>query len=50
MSDSAYNGFTNDEIAILERHGSLVCCPIPTIEYIGGGSARCMIAENFLPE
>ena len=48
MSESAYKGFTAPQISILEKHGSLIICPIPTIEYIGGGSARCMIAENFL--
>jgi len=48
MSESAFNGFTTVQLAVLEQHGSLIICPIPTIEYIGGGSARCMIAENFL--
>ena len=50
MSESAFNGFTRGQLAILEKHGSLIICPIPTIEYIGGGSARCMIAENYLPK
>jgi len=48
MSESAFNGFTPQQIKIIEKHGSIIACPIPTIEYIGGGSARCMIAENFL--
>ena len=48
MSESAYKGFTTAQISILEKHGNLIICPVPTIEYIGGGSARCMIAENFL--
>ncbi len=48
MSESAYKGFTAPQISTLEKNGSLITCPIPTIEYIGGGSARCMIAENFL--
>ncbi|MCP3673298.1 MAG: hypothetical protein GY829_02335, partial [Gammaproteobacteria bacterium] len=48
LSESAYKGFTAPQISILEKNGSLLVCPIPTIEYIGGGSARCMIAENFL--
>lgn len=48
MSESAFNGFTTVQLAVLEQHGSLIICPIPTIEYIGGGSTRCMIAENFL--
>lgn len=49
MSDSAYHGFTKEQKNLLKLHGKLVPCPIETIETIGGGSARCMIAENFLP-
>ena len=33
----------------LERFGGIVTAPIPTIERLGGGSVRCMIAEVFLP-
>jgi hypothetical protein len=33
----------------LERHGRLVAAAIPTIERIGGGSVRCMLAEVALP-
>jgi hypothetical protein len=33
----------------LERHGAIVSAAIPTIERLGGGSVRCMIAEVFLP-
>lgn len=48
FSQSAYNGFTPAQRKTLERHGSLAICEIPTIERIGGGSTRCMLAENFL--
>jgi hypothetical protein len=48
MSHSAYRGFTAHQKKILERHGEFAIFEIPTIETIGGGSARCMIAENFL--
>ncbi|PCJ49933.1 MAG: hypothetical protein COA74_03850 [Gammaproteobacteria bacterium] len=48
LSDSAYKGFTRSQIVTLEQHGTLIVCSIPTIEYVGGGSARCMLAENFL--
>jgi hypothetical protein len=34
---------------MLERFGSLVAADIPTIEAVGGGSVRCMIAEIHLP-
>lgn len=49
MSNSAYKGFTNQQKQILERHADFAIFDIPTIESVGGGSARCMIAENFLP-
>lgn len=48
LSKSAYQGFSTAQRKILERHGSLAICEIPTIERIGGGSTRCMLAENFL--
>ena len=50
MSAAAYHGFTGSQKKILEKHGDLIICDIPTIEHIGGGSARCMIGENFLPK
>jgi len=48
MSKSAYDGFSLQQKKRLENHGSLAICEIPTIERIGGGSTRCMLAENFL--
>jgi hypothetical protein len=33
----------------LERHGALVVADVATIEHIGGGSVRCMLAEIALP-
>ena len=48
MSESARRSFTGEQIQCLEKHGSLVSSDINTIEYVGGGSARCMIAEIFL--
>jgi hypothetical protein len=35
--------------ALIAAAGSLVAVPIPTIESLGGGSVRCMLAEVFLP-
>ena len=49
MSESAYNGFTIEQKRQLESSGTLVVNPIPTIENVGGGSCRCMLAEIFLP-
>ncbi len=48
MSESAYQAFSKQQKAKLEKHGKLLPCSIPTIESVGGGSARCMLAENFL--
>ncbi|MEP1742179.1 MAG: arginine deiminase-related protein [Kangiellaceae bacterium] len=50
MSHSAFKGFSNPQKKILERHADFAIFNIATIESVGGGSARCMIAENFLPE
>lgn len=50
MSQSAFNGFTHAQKTQLEKYGTLLPNPIDTIEKIGGGSARCMIAEIFLPK
>jgi len=50
LSSSAYKGFTPRQIKQLEQQGSLIILPIPTIEKVGGGSARCMLGENFLPK
>lgn len=49
MSESAFNGFSKNQIEKLSRYGELVINPIPTIEEVGGGSCRCMMAEIFLP-
>lgn len=50
MSQNARNGFTPEQIRVLERYGRLVVVNIDTIEKVGGGSARCMMAEVFLPK
>lgn len=50
MSENALNAFTDSQKEQLKPHGTLLGLSIPTIEYIGGGSARCMIAEVFLPK
>lgn len=49
MSETAYDGYTSHQRRRLLSHGRIVRLPIPTIEAIGGGSARCMLAEVFLP-
>jgi hypothetical protein len=47
-SDVAWGALAPDRRRRLERHGAIVTAPIPTIERLGGGSVRCMIAEVFL--
>jgi hypothetical protein len=48
-SNAAWQALAPETRRRLERHGSIVTAPIPTIERLGGGSVRCMIAEVFLP-
>ncbi len=45
MSTRAYEAFTTDQKRILTEAGTIVHVPIPTIEDVGGGGVRCMIAE-----
>jgi len=45
MSSGAFATLTDEQRALLGSLGRLVHAPIPTIERVGGGSARCMIAE-----
>jgi hypothetical protein len=45
LSERARRAFTPAQTRVLERHGALVSAPLDTIETIGGGSARCMLAE-----
>ena len=48
MSASGYNVLTDEQKDILTVHYKTVLTPnIPTIEYYGGGSARCMLLELF---
>ena len=50
MSDAAHKALTSEQIKQLEKHIEIVFSPIPTIEYCGGGSVRCMLAEIYLPK
>ncbi|MEM9381171.1 MAG: arginine deiminase-related protein [Planctomycetota bacterium] len=49
MSERARDAFLPAHRARLEEHASLVAADLSTIETYGGGSARCMLAEVFLP-
>ena len=50
MSSSAFASLDPSQKASLQRHAEIVHSPLYTIEALGGGSARCMMAEVFLPE
>ncbi|MEO5777084.1 MAG: arginine deiminase-related protein [Flavobacterium sp.] len=50
MSESAYKSLTKKQISQLEAHVEIVHSSLDTIEACGGGSARCMMAEIFLPK
>ena len=50
MSAAAYQSLTKKQIAQLEEHVTILSSNLDTIEACGGGSARCMMAEIFLPK
>ncbi|WP_396178694.1 citrulline utilization hydrolase CtlX [Flavobacterium sp.] len=49
MSASAHQSLTKKQITQLEKHAEILSSSLDTIEACGGGSARCMMAEIFLP-
>lgn len=49
MSSSAYRSLSMDQERIMLKYGSILHSDLNTIETLGGGSARCMMAELFLP-
>jgi hypothetical protein len=49
MSNSAYQSLTKAQIHKIEQHCEILHANLDTIEACGGGSARCMMAEIFLP-
>jgi hypothetical protein len=49
MSSSARSNFRADQLRLLESFGTIVEAAIPTIEAVGGGSLRCMVADIHLP-
>jgi hypothetical protein len=49
MSASAYQSLTAKQIETLQKFNPILSSSLDTIEACGGGSARCMMAEIFLP-
>jgi hypothetical protein len=50
MSESAYKSLNSKQIDALSKHAEIINSSLDTIEACGGGSARCMMAEIFLPK
>ncbi|MEQ3656841.1 MAG: arginine deiminase-related protein [Dokdonia sp.] len=50
MSQAAHQSLTPSQIAVIEKTSTILSSDLTTIETCGGGSARCMMAEVFLPK
>jgi hypothetical protein len=50
MSDAARQSLTEDQKQKITTHYIIIASSLDTIEALGGGSARCMMAEIFLPK
>ena len=50
LSTTALHSLDPAQRRILESHAELLAVAIPTIEHIGGGGVRCMLAELHLPK
>lgn len=50
MSKAAHDSLNADQISKIEAHCQILSSDLTTIEACGGGSARCMMAEVFLPK
>lgn len=50
MSKSAYESLRQDQISKITKHCKIIFSSLDTIEACGGGRARCMMAEVFLPK
>lgn len=49
LSQAAHDSLTTKQIVTLSALTNILPIPIKTIETLGGGSVRCMMAEVFLP-
>ena len=50
MSQTAYQSLNPEQINSIEKYCEIIYSDLNTIEVNGGGSARCMLAEVFLPK
>lgn len=49
MSSQAFHSLTAEQVSSIQTYNPILHSDIKTIETNGGGSARCMMAEIFLP-
>lgn len=50
MSQTAYQSLNTEQVSNIEKYCEIIYSDLNTIEVNGGGSARCMLAEVFLPK
>ncbi|SEH34509.1 MULTISPECIES: citrulline utilization hydrolase CtlX [Chryseobacterium] len=50
MSQTAYQSLSPEQVSAIEKYCEIIYSDLNTIEVNGGGSARCMLAEVFLPK
>ena len=50
MSARAHKSLNQDQLSKIEKHCEILSSDLDVIETCGGGSARCMMAEVFLPK
>ncbi|MFC7358148.1 citrulline utilization hydrolase CtlX [Jejudonia soesokkakensis] len=50
MSEAARSSLRPDQVKAIQKHCKILSSDLTTIETCGGGSARCMMAEVFLPK
>ena len=49
LSRRAWASLSRGQRVLLEQHARPILCGVETIEHVGGGGIRCMLAEIFLP-
>ncbi|MBL4904501.1 MAG: amidinotransferase [Flavobacteriaceae bacterium] len=50
MSTAAFHSLQKDQLSKIEKYNQIIHSSLETIETCGGGSARCMMAELFIPK
>ena len=50
MSQAAYDSLSSKQLATINKYTNIISSSLKVIEACGGGSARCMMAEVFLPK